>query len=444
MKKIISKLPLYLTAIVFITCLEVGLLAGVALIPQKSIQRNIEESTDILLDNPVFFYENKQDISSKIDRYADSILLNIAYYYDEANPLSSVLRSSYYYTDKNNENKNLQIAVTTQPEATYDYNRYWHGSNIIVRPLLTIFNLNGIYIFLGALLLLLFLGTVYFAKKHLGNGVSVCFILATIMISPWYIPLSLEYIWTILLMLLGCLFLFRLWEKDDFVLHLFFLIMGSLTAYFDFLTTETLTLMIPLILYLCRLAEKKQITSVKVAMKYSLPIASFWIIGYLSSFIMKWSISSVVLRENTFYTALSQAQYRLQGSTDKISGVTGSFAAILLNLKCLFPFCFLKNGALPLCILFFILMLSLFYITKKKAKMPVCTYLLLLGIVPYIRFFVIGNHSYIHYFFTYRAQLSTVFVLFLSIYYGTDWTYLSKKLYTFKPKKKHKKNGNRK
>lgn len=101
---------------------------------------------------------------SKIDRYADSILLGIAYQYDEKQLLESVMSSAYYYTDWQNENNNLYDAVAQEYEANQQYMRYWQGSNVIVRPLLIFFTLKEIYVLNGivlALLIVVLLGVLH-------------------------------------------------------------------------------------------------------------------------------------------------------------------------------------------------------------------------------------------------------------------------------------------
>ena len=113
---------------VLLILVQLGCLIAVACIPRTGIQHNLEESSALLHEHEVFFYASASNPASRIDRYADSILLNITYYYDSEHPVTSVLRSSYYHTDSENENANLQYALENHPEPTLDYNRYWHGS----------------------------------------------------------------------------------------------------------------------------------------------------------------------------------------------------------------------------------------------------------------------------------------------------------------------------
>ena len=107
MKDILSIIKIIL-CIITLTIVECSALVFVAMIPKDSIKQHANESADILLNNDVFFYLNQEDHASRIDRYADSILLNIAYSYDEQHPFKSIMLSSYYYEATQNENYNLK------------------------------------------------------------------------------------------------------------------------------------------------------------------------------------------------------------------------------------------------------------------------------------------------------------------------------------------------
>ena len=59
-----------------------------------------------------------------------------------------------------------------------------------------------------------------------------------------------------------------------------------------------------------------------------------------------------------------------------------------------------------------VITMSIVYLFRSKQFNPAMTGLmLLLGLVPYVRYLLLSNHAYMHYFFTYRAQLVTVMVL---------------------------------
>lgn len=241
----------YILVFLIVTVLLLSVLVLSAKIPKSAIKENMQESAIYLCEGELFGMVVENVNGSKIDRYADSILLAIAYQYDSDKPLTSVMWSSYYHTELYNENENLLAAVTYESEANQQYLRYWHGSNAIVRPLLTFFNLKEIYILNGVLLVLLIIGLFVILLKHKAYVPAVGIAFGLVLTSAWFVPFSLEYTWTYLLMLLASMVGIQLMFKKRYkAMSVFFLICGMVTNYLDFLTTETLTLTVPLLLML--------------------------------------------------------------------------------------------------------------------------------------------------------------------------------------------------
>lgn len=427
---------------VLLILVQLGCLIAVACIPRTGIQHNLEESSALLNEHEVFFYASASNPASRIDRYADSILLNITYYYDSEHPVTSVLRSSYYHTDSENENANLQYALENHPEPTLDYNRYWHGSIAILRPLLLIFNLKQIYILLGcSLLILTVLLILCLIRYHYGRSTILCFLAGLVMISVWYVPFSLEYIWTFLLMLLACILVTVLYEKGPRSLWLLLMSFGSLTAYFDFLTTETLTLLVPLALILIKAyqpASGRQsesvfhLTTFSDGIRFSLPACLLWLVSYVGTWSLKWGIGSLILHENLFRSALSQASFRLSGAIDitdqgVVDGTTMMLQAIPRNLYYLFPFSYLGQHAVPVICLTLFGIAFFYYMTRRGSHVnPLPLLLGLLACAPLLRYLILSNHSYIHCFFTYRALFATIFCIGTAVCQGVDADWLKK------------------
>lgn len=98
----------------------------------------------------------------------------------------------------------------------------------------------------------------------------------------WYVPLSLEYTWTFILMLLvsiiGVLLAYR--GKYRLIGSLFFA-GGVITNFFDFLTTETLTLTVPLLLILWILKEQGICEDIKESIRLTVKSVPAWGIGYV-------------------------------------------------------------------------------------------------------------------------------------------------------------------
>ena len=425
MKDILSIIKIIL-CIITLTIVECSALVFVAMIPKDSIKQHANESADILLNNDVFFYLNQEDHASRIDRYADSILLNIAYSYDEQHPFKSIMLSSYYYEATQNENYNLKETITQSKSPNRDYIRYWHGSNLIVKPLLLLTNINGIYMINTIIIMILLIVVLNLLWKRIGKTVALCMLISCVAVSLWYVPFSLEYTWNIIIMLIALILSIHMYAKKQTNFIYFFIIIGNLTAYFDFLSTETLTFTLPLICILLLQNKNNPFSTKMDYLKTTLQTGISWLIGYGSAWISKWTITSVVLQTNAFQLALQQASTRISGEAANISITKQTTGAITRNIVCLFPFNYLKENALFVFIITISIIFIFYYLFKKQNHTSLSTILCIIALVPYIRFSVLSNHSYLHYFFTYRAQLASIFAFGLAIIYGTDTTLLKK------------------
>ncbi|MGN0368302.1 MAG: hypothetical protein ACI4EK_05915 [Wujia sp.] len=412
-----------------LTAIEVILLTTVSLIPRTAIQKHTQESADYFMQKTVFYRINDTNPASQIDHYADAILLNILYHFDSKHPISSSLTASYYYTDTHNENENLLTAVTSDVAPTYDYFRYWHGSTVLVRPLLTFLNIRQIYILFAVILTGLFALLFTLLLRIRKSFCAWSCLLALFSVSFWYIPMSLEYIWCFLIMLITGICVLMFYQKNKTVSGLFFLLAGNLTAYFDFLTTETLTLIFPLALLLMLMYDNHQLQSVKEGFLLIAGRSFCWGLGYISSWITKWVLTSIALGRNVFPEAISSASIRVNEEIGEVQGVSQAISAVARNISCLFPFNLAKTYSYAFAVCSFILLLMVYYLFRKMEKKKYMPMLFsALFVMPYIRFLTLANHSFLHYFFTYRAQFASIFCLCMIFYYGIDWKLVEKKL----------------
>ncbi len=422
-------LLLYTAVLISLTMLELALPVLTAMIPRSAISQSVKESAVYLMENSVFYRIEKNNPASEIDHYADSILLNIIYNYEDEHPLSSVLSSSYYHSDTKNENENLFTAVSDDVQPTYEYSRYWHGSSVFIRPLLLIFNIRQIYI-LSAFVLLVLIAAVLTAlhKYHKPEAIAAV-IISLVSVSFWYVPMSLEYLWCFLITFAAAYCVIILYRRKGTVSPLLFFIVGNLTAYFDFLTTETMTLLFPLSLLLIFMYDDKKITGFKTGFFLILRNCISWGIGYVFSWLAKWTIASVVLHKNIFTQALSAAETRAYGDSYGMNTISLSLSAVARNISCLFPFNYIQKNGYIWAVLCFLILMVVFYLFRKiknRNAMPVIFFIIFS--VPYIRYITLANHAFLHYFFTYRAQFASVFSLCMFFYYGIDVKLLSKYL----------------
>ena len=415
-------------SLIFLLTLAVlmGLLVLVAKIPQSTIKENVKKSAEYYCDTGLFVRQIEGVNASAIDHYADSILVAIAYQYDESNPLTSVMWSSYYFTLENNENVNLLMAVEDDLEANHQYLRYWHGSNVIVRPLLALGTVKEIYVINGVvmgILVLILIALLALKKAYvpvLAMGVGL---VAT---QIWFVPGTFEYTWNFIIMLVMSIVGVNLGFRDKWQqVGVLFLVGGMVTNYFDFLSTETITLTVPLLLLLWIRDKNSCDGSSKEICSFTLKNTVLWALGYVGMWISKWIMSAIVLGENTLPYVTDHVAERIGGDVG-LNTFECIYAAIARNIRCLFPLEYGVTGVFVGVGLFvFALYMGYVHYGKKEDKKYIFAYVLV-AVVPYVRYIVLHNHAYLHYFFTYRAQLATVMAVVFILELLTDRRWLAR------------------
>lgn len=410
----------YIVIFLLAVALLTALLVLSACIPKSAIQENTLESAQFLCEGELFGRVVDGVEGSKIDRYADSILLGIAWQYDGTDPLQSVMQSSYYHTKNQNENENLLDAVAKDLAPNQQYLRYWHGSNAIVRLLLLVCSIEQIYLLNGIIMVVLiaWLLTVLCRHKYYMPACGIG--LGLVLTASWFVPLSLEYTWSYLLMLAGSIAAVKLacagkWQH----MGVFFLLSGMLTNYLDFLTTETLTLLVPLLLVLW-IALRAGRQSMRFVAANAGKAALTWLLGYVGMWLAKWILASIVLGENVLPYVTGHIQQRV-GS----GGLQLMLSAVARNVKCLFPLEYGTAGRIAAIGIALILMYLGYVYHKDRINKPWILLLLMIGAVPYIRYMVLSNHAYQHCFFTYRAQMAAIVALVMILEELVEWRWLT-------------------
>ena len=385
------------------------LLSFTAFIPRDLIRTNLSESADYLCDSELFGEMWEGFAPSRTDHYADSILLGIAWQYDSSHPFKSVMESSYYHRDDANENVNLQNAVRSALPADQEYMRYWHGSILLVRPLLMIMSVRGIYILSAVILSALFRVLLIILFRSGDRISAVGMILGTVLTFSFFVPFSLEYTWVYLIMLTASVVVCLRCESIR-SLSIVLMVCGILTAFMDFLTAETLTLTVPLLLGIRKLSRKG--VSERDLMKGAAGTALSWGVGYAGEMCLKWLLASMTLGINAMDYVAANLHERTGGlvlSEDYFS----FFGPVRANFKCLAPFCFGTAGMVA----GIVLLLGCAYIgyvyRSASARGRVAVIYALIALIPFIRFLVLRNHTVIHYFFTFRALMAMILAVTL-------------------------------
>ena len=98
------------------------------------------------------------------------------------------------------------------------------------------------------------------------------------------------------------------WNK----LFYFTFAVGSITCFLDYLTTPTLTLALPLLIYVIYCSREQHYSNKDLFVKTFLACVS-WAIGYAFTWISKWVIADTFTDANVIKSALEQIKYRSIG-----------------------------------------------------------------------------------------------------------------------------------
>ena len=397
-----------------------------ALLPNDMIRDNMMQSADTYKEHNTYEFADGKKFSSVTDYYADALWLNIAWNMGEGNSLKSVIQTDYYDGEGLGENAGLYLTITEGKSPNTDYSRYWHGTAMFIRFGHLFTDVEGIKL-IGFIAFVLLAGLSLFIlvrKKHWDLAVMLALSLAAVQI--WNIRLSMEYQPAFILAFVLIPMFLILERRDDKWLTVLSVVSGTAVAFFDFLTTETVTILLPLALVVAVRAKEKILGSLKENLLLLLKCGICWAASYGGAFIVKWLIASMVTGENAFSLALNSAEMHALGATTVnfdpqglpnswIDGLMSSLSAMLGSEQRV-------DYTRITAVLFagFLIIFSVWYLLRRKKSNSAALPLVILGGLVLVRFILLNNHSYMHCFFTYRALVTTVFVLLTMVWLNIE------------------------
>lgn len=389
-------LTFILTAIICIVLLIVT-----ALIPKELVKSNMVKSSEEMYDiSYIYFFNNQKNRAFLIHNYPDPITFNLTYSLDSKKPFTSSILTKYYASKKFGEKVNVREKAYFDYKPNKEYYRYWHGNMFLVKTLMLVFDYKNILIFLSVILIAFALLITYnlYRKNRL---LALLFLISNLVCHVYVTFYCLEYIYMFLLSYIMSLIAFKLIDKDESKIICFFIIGGVLANFFDFLTTETLIFTLPffIIFYFGRNKNFKD------SLKFFLKSLIAFLLGYSLMWILKWLILIIIYKQspNDFLnTHIEERGFSL------VAVKKEPFKSIYDNLKLIVPFCYLNNNLVILIIICYICYVIWLIIRKKIDSKGII--LLLISIIPTLRYFVLYKHSIDHTFFTYRALLPSIMI----------------------------------
>lgn len=397
-------------------------------IPTSFIRKNVIESAIQIKEEGLWFKPFGLFLF-QIDNMTDCLMMNICVSADENNKIKAAMMAEFAQP-LNGGIMYHEMANTTLMAAEKgrqfikehnEYSRYWHGYQIILRPLLCIFNYKQIRIINYIALFSLFSFVLILLYRNAGKAASLSFLATMVVTNAFIIPLALQFSTCFYIAFLSMIALLSKPDiiKDKSKSAVTFFIIGAITSFMDFLTTPILTLGLPLAAAMMadnkgKNASTRNITANSMA----------WFGGYASLWASKWIVASIVTGENMVAGALANAQYRM-GGTIVFGGKLMSFGQFFSKItesqqyKTLFVLLVIVAALATVA--------AAFLLYRKRAYLKPYGWLLVIAAMPALWFIVLKNHSIQHIFYTWRDWILTIWcvIIFICSTYKkpeTKWT----------------------
>lgn len=346
-----------------------------------------------------------------MDQYSDALILNQAYCSSKQEALRSVMIVPSI-GDANNKTEWLQAAVEGVTEPIHNYPRYWHGSTFFTRwVMLFCGRYANLQLFLFYTSSVAIFALFYLLCKRKKEALAICLFVSMLLLKSYLTQFSIHLCMTFAISILAAIVSLFITSRKR--LGLLFFITGSLTAYFDLMTTPLLTLGIPLLVVLSD--KKNDESSLGTIIKGIIIIALFWGLGYSFTWVSKWILATWLTGTNVLADALSISKYRINGDVGaEIAGRSSItvWDSLYANLsKC--PL------GLILPMLVVLAITACFAFNKKGVKIAVAY--VFVSLFPILYYIVIANQTYVHCWFTYRALIVTVASLLMALSSIIDW-----------------------
>lgn len=349
--------------------------------------------------------------STYLDTYTDMTMILTAVYEGKESVLDKAMGGLRYgYGESNIFEEGVRYLSGEREGQTVSYARYWHGWIVFLKPLLLFLNYSEIRMlnFILQTVLVIFLLKEMYDNECMRRYI-IPFVSALMVIMPLSTAMcmGLAILYYVILVSLILFIRYNQWLIEKRWIPFYFMVVGIVTSFVD-LVTYPLTTM-GLLLVTCKLLNQSQEKESGLReWRNSACLVISWCIGYLSMWTGKWLIGSITTDENVLKDAVLMVLYRASyesgegGSTVEIR--VGDVISRNLGVLC---------NPIYICMFVCVAVIIIAYSIKDNIRIVESKYemvlLFIIGFFPLIWYMCIGNHSYIHYWMTYKSLSITAY-----------------------------------
>lgn len=369
----------------------------VCLIPHGKIEANCRASVVGLYEQGLYPKVVPLPLCM-LDTYTDATMLNIAYCADESSPLTSAMLN-YFYADATYDmlGDTYELVCGNSPERCFfeSYARYWHGYQVVLRPLLAVMNYGQIIRLNVLIFVVLMLWCLYLAWTRISPSAAFCMLTACLLTGVFVVPLCLQFSTCFMLAFLSTVLVlqFPALTGSSYSRLATFMVIGGVTSYLDFLTTPQLTLVFPMVCSLLAAPTRQPIRSITIC-------ATAWAAGYASLWLSKCMVAWLLTGHNVLADFMTSLAARSTAGLGDIAESTAELAA---------------RGYVVIGFLLTIVLLSaaiLWLLALRRGRRE-HAWLLLTALVVPCWYVLAMQHSIVHYWFTWRASAASLFCILL-------------------------------
>lgn len=378
------------------------------MLPTDKIYTHVEESVKVLEQETNYI----SLVGDTLDNYTEAIYLNEALVGSKNGLINSAL-SGYTYRPRNTKDTGRPVeelvAVTKDMSKSYlepSECRFFNGYEVFLKPALIFFNYQEIRLFnIYAQMLLLGIMCYLLYRKSLSKYI-VPIVLSFMLMNPATLAVCMTFSGYYYITLLACIVMLKFNDKWTQKTYFFFFeIIGCMAFYFNMNYFQLVTYGIPITLYFLLNGFPEKVETLVKTMVYFF-IA--WFLGFAGMMVGKWILYAILCKPNMFKMMFNHMAVRFSPTID---GTNGSrLQAIQSNVVIAIK----HERWLFIELLYFAHYIHKFYKEKnlkKKIKKVHVVFLIIMCVIPIIRYVIFANHVLIHACFTYRILVIAVMAI---------------------------------
>jgi len=402
---------LYLILVIVFT----SLLTLAYSLPTNSIKRNVAISA-LQIEKEGIWWKPLGFYLFQIDNMTDCIMLGTSICNNQKSNLKAAMLA-----ERATPNSNLvtdfylKITTYTYQDATNthrlpylytNYARYWHGYQIILKPLLCIFNYQQIRIINYVIFFTLTVFVILLLYRKIGLYAALTFGITLAICNIFIVPLAIQFSTCFYIAFFSMIIFLKSpnWTHSSSNQTLIYFSIGAITSYLDLLTTPIITLALPLIVILLT----QSITCKKITM-----LSVSWGTGYTLLWITKWMLAWLFTGCNILDDAIRAAELRV-GNTIYFGGTEITFLQFFQIIwskaqSFLSSTIWLTFVLVSIICITWVIIRNIQFLKKEK-------YIVCIMSMPLLWFIILKNHSIQHIFFTWRDWVITLWCILILLY----------------------------